>query len=396
MACHHARRAHRLKFIQHIAAYLARLGMAAQRLLRENQFAVDGHFKLTAAGGDEFPRADKRLNFSFTQDFVRQTDDARAVVSDRAVFNRDIQQGILHDALLTVLLYTKYDSAPSSQPLKEDRLSYIQDILSEYTRMRDNGLETKAALQALRPHIESLDQTQRAELAALIRTWESRPSASAPPPAAPVETGDSEPRKHAVIRPIARPAEPEPAPPSGVPTQPMPDINWVKCPHCGKPNQQHEVFCYACGQLLEPIKGGGATKHFADTSSDVSSEYFGPDSVLALRVRGSSEVFEVRPQTADHEIVIGRSSSGSAITPDIDLTSKQAADLGVSRMHVALRYEPDQNAILVSDLGSANGTYIGGQRLLPKEIRVLRHGDELRLGKLMMIISFRHPGKPAG
>ena len=46
---------------------------------------------------------------------------------------------------------------------------------------------------------------------------------------------------------------------------------------------------------------------------------------------------------------------------------------------------------LVSDLGSANGSFINGQRLLAKEIRVLRHGDELRLGKLVMTVSFRHP-----
>lgn len=269
-------------------------------------------------------------------------------------------------------------------------MSYLQDILSEYTRMRDNGVETKAVLQALRQHIESLDQTQRAELAALIRTWESRPA-----PQAAAEPTDTQPRKHAVIRPITRAAEAPPTP--EVPTtHPMPEVDWVKCPHCGKPNQQHEVFCYACGQLLEPIMGGGVTKHFTDVSVSVSSEYFGPESVLALRVRGSSEVFEVRPQKTDHEVVIGRSSSGSAITPDVDLTSKQAADLGVSRMHVALRYEADQNAVLVSDLGSANGTFIGGQRLLPKEIRVLRHGDELRLGKLMLVVSFRHPGKPTG
>ncbi len=31
---------------------------------------------------------------------------------------------------------------------------------------------------------------------------------------------------------------------------------------------------------------------------------------------------------------------------------------------------------------------------MPKEVRILRHGDELRLGKLVLAISFRHPSSP--
>ena len=53
--------------------------------------------------------------------------------------------------------------------------------------------------------------------------------------------------------------------------------------------------------------------------------------------------------------------------------------------------QPLRSAVLVADLGSANGSYINGQRMMPKEVRVLRHGDELRLGKLVLLASFRHP-----
>lgn len=274
-------------------------------------------------------------------------------------------------------------------------MSYLQDILSEYTRMRDNGQEAKTVLQALRQHIENLDKNQREELAGRIRAWETQAAQPAMPPAE-VKT-DSQPRKPPVIKPLVRTVEPTPveaAPPPAPPTDPVSEISWVTCPNCGKPNQQHEVFCYSCGQLLEPIKGSNVTKQLNDTSSIPSGEYFGPESVLALRMRGSGDVFEVRPQKSDHEIIVGRSSSGSAIMPDVDLNTRQAADLGVSRMHMAVRYEADQNAVLVVDLGSANGTFINGQRVLPKEIRVLRHGDELRLGKLVLMVSFRHPAKP--
>lgn len=291
--------------------------------------------------------------------------------------------------LLTVLLYTEL-----SHHLRERRttLSYLEDILSEYTRMRDNGVEAKNVLQALRPHIEKLDKARRDELVGRIRAWESQ---AAPAALSPDKT-DTQPRKHAVIKPIAKTASPASSPiePKEVS---MGDndksVDWITCPNCGKPNRPSGVFCYACGQLLEPIKGSNATKQLADPNSLPGSEYFGVESVLALRVRGTTEVFEVQPQKADHEIIIGRSTDGSAIMPDIDLNSKQAADLGVSRMHVAVHYDGGQNAILLSDLGSVNGTYINSQRVVPKEIRVLRHGDELRLGRLVLLVSFRHNKK---
>jgi pSer/pThr/pTyr-binding forkhead associated (FHA) protein len=34
-------------------------------------------------------------------------------------------------------------------------------------------------------------------------------------------------------------------------------------------------------------------------------------------------------------------------------------------------------------MNSANGTFVNGQRLHPQEVRVLRHGDELRLGRMV-------------
>jgi hypothetical protein len=168
----------------------------------------------------------------------------------------------------------------------------------------------------------------------------------------------------------------------------------MTCPNCGKTNQKHEVFCYSCGQLLEPARGAFDTKHFADTDPElVSDEYFGSESVLMLRLRGSSVNFESRPQLRDHEMFIGRGTAGSAMAPDIDLANQNGGELGVSRLHVSLRYDAEHNTIQIADLGSANGTFINGQRLHPKEVRVLRRGDELRLGKLVLKVSFRHPGK---
>ncbi len=101
--------------------------------------------------------------------------------------------------------------------------------------------------------------------------------------------------------------------------------------------------------------------------------------------------YSIQPQQYKHETVIGR-SEGSTMKPDIDLSAHSAGEMGVSRLHVALQYNAKNNLLSVSDMKSANGTYINGQKLFPQEVRVLRDGDELRLGRLMMRAYFEHPG----
>ncbi len=270
-------------------------------------------------------------------------------------------------------------------------VGHMQDIYNEYSRMRDNGMDAKSVLNVLRQHIEALSKSQREELAGQLRAWEAR-SAAAPVPVAP------KPEPIAKVAPAIKPLQPIQAVSQAV-AQAAPrvetaekEVVWVTCMTCGKPNQKHEVFCYSCGQLLDGGKGMSDTRHFGTPdSSPLDSEYYGPDSVLALRVRGSTDPYEIRPQKVEHEMIIGRSTTGNAMAPDIDLDKKQGADLGVSRLHLSIRYDQEHQAVLVSDLGSANGTFLNGQRLLAKEIRVLRHGDELRLGKLVLVVSFRHP-----
>ena len=41
------------------------------------------------------------------------------------------------------------------------------------------------------------------------------------------------------------------------------------------------------------------------------------------------------------------------------------------------------------DLGSVNGTYLNGQRLIPNQPRVLRDGDEIKFGKLVCYVYFK-------
>ena len=63
-------------------------------------------------------------------------------------------------------------------------------------------------------------------------------------------------------------------------------------------------------------------------------------------------------------------------------------DPKVSRHHAEIVFE--RGFFVVHDLASANGTFINGQKLYPQEVRVLRDGDELRLGRLILHVYFQH------
>jgi pSer/pThr/pTyr-binding forkhead associated (FHA) protein len=62
-----------------------------------------------------------------------------------------------------------------------------------------------------------------------------------------------------------------------------------------------------------------------------------------------------------NEFTLGRVSEGQPVMPDIDLGPYQAYTHGVSRLHAVIRR--GVNNVLLSDLESANGTFVNGQRL---------------------------------
>jgi hypothetical protein len=255
-------------------------------------------------------------------------------------------------------------------------MSAVDEVLAEYVRMRQNGLDAKEALRALRSYVESFTKEDKEDLAAQLRHWE-KDHALVP--------DASQPKKSSVIKPI-KPVQAAANDAGGT--------MWVECRHCGRKNRAADVFCYACGQLLDLGATEQATRHFADATERLfSDEFFGSDSVLVLTVRDTGLSYELRPQLRQHELVIGRSADNSAMRPDVDLNDADGANLGVSRLHLALRYETSDNTIQVYDLGSANGSFINGQKLHPKELRLLRNHDELRLGRLILTIQYFHPGE---
>lgn len=106
---------------------------------------------------------------------------------------------------------------------------------------------------------------------------------------------------------------------------------------------------------------------------------------LLLYVRGSQEPFVFDAETIT-ELIIGRLDPDSGQSPQVDLENFGAAEKGVSRRHaLIIRSEGKLNIV---DEGSHNGTYLNGQRLLPHQPRILRDGDDIRLGHLVLRAKF--------
>ena len=88
--------AHQIELGDQRGADFARLGVATERLLRENQFAVDFDFEAAAGRGNQCPGGDKMLDLALADDFVRQGGNTLLIATGRAVGQFHIQLGLLH------------------------------------------------------------------------------------------------------------------------------------------------------------------------------------------------------------------------------------------------------------------------------------------------------------
>jgi hypothetical protein len=253
-------------------------------------------------------------------------------------------------------------------------MSLVDETFEVYVQMRRGGKNAKATLEALRARIETMQPGDRADMVRRVKNWEQQHQAggNVRPPARAVEFD---------------PVEAEPPPPPPKPA----GARIVYCPRCGKPNASTEVFCQHCGNFLSTESSSNETTKLDDPEAMArGNDFFGIDSTLVLIIAANNFTYKIQPQRFRHETVIGR-SEGSTMKPDLDLSGHNASEMGVSRLHAALQYNAKNNLLSVSDMKSANGTFINGQKLFPGEVRVLRDGDELRLGRLVLHIYFQHP-----
>jgi pSer/pThr/pTyr-binding forkhead associated (FHA) protein len=82
-------------------------------------------------------------------------------------------------------------------------------------------------------------------------------------------------------------------------------------------------------------------------------------------------------------MLLGRASEVESYRPDFDMTFYDEGDY-VSRRHA--RITRGRAGYFITDLGSSNGTTVNGQVLHPNRAHLLRNGDRIKVG--LVVIQF--------
>lgn len=125
-----------------------------------------------------------------------------------------------------------------------------------------------------------------------------------------------------------------------------------------------------------PISARPAVPTGVTTRLATPSPFTGPRLVVA----GTNAVL---PLPQKDEVLIGRADPLVVSPPDVDLGLHGGGLAGVSRSHARLIRCPE--GWLLEDMHSTNGTFLNGQRVLPREPVRLRSSDLIRCGQLTMI-----------
>jgi serine/threonine protein kinase len=174
-------------------------------------------------------------------------------------------------------------------------------------------------------------------------------------------------------RPVLQPAQPVPAAqprpqplpaarhrpaPVPVPRPVPPPVLSKACPSCGRVNRQSARFCVGCGHSFVPAR---------------------PAILRVVEpVRAAWEM-----PVARSPMMLGRASEAEGYQPDFDMTFYDEGDY-VSRRHA--RITKGRKGYFITDLGSSNGSTVNGQPLTAHRARLLRNGDRIKVG--LVVIQF--------
>jgi pSer/pThr/pTyr-binding forkhead associated (FHA) protein len=163
----------------------------------------------------------------------------------------------------------------------------------------------------------------------------------------------------------------------------------IICPNCQHKELPGALFCSECGAQLVTIDVLN-TRSIKKSPSDLLDNHTDIPQVptatknnkvnepnISLHIVDSGQVVHLKGRK---EFTLGRTVEGQPILPDVDLSPFDAFSLGVSRLHAALRIV--NRDVVVTDMGSSNGTRVNGQKIVPHVDYPLNHGDIIALGKL--------------
>jgi len=117
--------------------------------------------------------------------------------------------------------------------------------------------------------------------------------------------------------------------------------------------------------------------------------HLAPDWLGALILGEGGQVFPIRGATS----LIGRFDPVTGTRPEIDLTQYDT-NRSVSRRHAKVLAKEGE-LYVAEEVGALNGTFLNGQRLTTGKPQLIRSGDTLALGMVMLRFQGREadPGR---
>ncbi len=170
----------------------------------------------------------------------------------------------------------------------------------------------------------------------------------------------------------------------------------ILCPNCHHQEVAGSLFCSECGAQLV------STEHLATqvisrntseilipslesaASTNSGSSNNKPDAIVSLYLVDSGQILHLAGRS---EFTLGRVAESQPILPDVDFSPYEAYAQGVSRLHASLKIINQR--VVITDLGSSNGTRVNGQKIMPHIDYLLNHGDVVALGKLKLQVLIR-------
>jgi hypothetical protein len=166
----------------------------------------------------------------------------------------------------------------------------------------------------------------------------------------------------------------------------------IECLDCGAHEPEGTLFCSECGRSLLDMPAQPTNVLPFSKPARRSLPYSADEYKLVPRSEPLTVTFVI-PGTRHHltveltdHVLVGRADAGEDVSPDLDLTEHEGMEKGVSREHAALHMS--EKGIVLFDLDSTNGTMLNNNRLPPEQPFLLKSGDEVRFGDLLVHVFF--------